>query len=109
LIVADMGNHESVINLFFARRPEVMFRLCSNGVLACKRDGVLRQVLDRWEASSAMTLLLCVKRTRALVVAGRILDVLRKLLSEFTKFQMAFIFENSDCDDDMMSSDGDDG
>jgi hypothetical protein len=56
-----------------------------------------------------MTLLLCVKRTRTLVVAGRILDVLRKLLSEFTKFQMAFIFENSDCDDDMMSSDGDDG
>ena len=93
LIAADTGyvktDCESVINLFIAEQPLVVSRLCSDGSIVCKRDGALRTALDRWEASSAMTLLLSVKRTQSPTVAGRVADVLREVLAEFTKFRVA--------------------
>jgi ankyrin repeat protein len=92
LVVADKNDRMSVIDIFIAEQPRVVWVLCSDGGIVCKRDGVLRVALDRWETRTALNLLLCVKRTHTRNVAGRMSDVLREVLSRFTKFNV--IMEN---------------
>ena len=88
LVDADTCRQEFVINLFIAEQTLVGSRLCSDGGIVCERDGVLRSVLNEWEARSAIPLLLSIKRTQTPRVAGRLADVLREVLGEFTKFNV---------------------
>ena len=65
-------------------------KLCSDGGITCEMNGVLSQELKRWHARSAKLLLLCVKRIQSSVVAARVADVLREVLTKFTRFNVMY-------------------
>ena len=58
--------------------------------IVCEHNGEIPKALKRWEARSAMALLLCIKRTTAPNVAGRMNDVLREVLDLFTRFNVLY-------------------
>jgi hypothetical protein len=86
LMAADIGG-AAVVKLLVDAQPQALLRLFKRAV-ECREHGPLRRALKRCEARSAMTLLLCVKRRQTDVVAARVADVLREVLSEFTPFQV---------------------
>jgi hypothetical protein len=89
---ADVNNEELVISMYLAARPQLISYLC-HGFVVCYWDDALRRVLDLWEARSVMTLLLSIKRTQTPRVAGRLSDVLREVLSKFTKFNVVHVVD----------------
>jgi ankyrin repeat protein len=87
LVAADRENDDVAIRLLTAAHPQVMLEMCRDGAIACNPDGPLQKELKRWEAVSAFTMLLAVKRTQSEQVAGRLSDFCREVVADYTRFE----------------------
>jgi hypothetical protein len=90
---ADIGGHESVLDILCtnAVHRQSLRTLCFGSIVTCMKHGILVRMLRAWEARSAWTLLLSVKRTQSLQISARVSDVLRTALDEYARFDVLLV------------------
>jgi hypothetical protein len=87
LSAADAAGQAGVVALLLSKQSQVMNQLC-HGEVVCVAAGPLLRELKQWEARSAFTMLLALKRTQTSQVAARVSDVLRDACELYARFHV---------------------